>query len=262
MRTTQFKVLEEVKLNNPIFIEALPGVGHVGKLAIDHVIDELEATKFVEIYSPYFPPQVLVGEGGIVEDMKNELYYLKSAGGDERDFIFLVGNCQGLNPEGQYELCGSILDFVESLGAKEFYTLGGLATGQPLEGVEDRVLGAATDEERIEMLKEADIEIRSADGGIVGASGLFLGLGRLRGMKGACLMGKTPGYFIDAEAAEAILAKLAILVKLEVSTDELEERANEIREMINKAQEMEQEMINRAMGQQQAQTQDDLRYIG
>ena len=52
MRTTQFKVLEEVKLNNPIFIEALPGVGHVGKLAIDHVIDELDATKFVEIYSP------------------------------------------------------------------------------------------------------------------------------------------------------------------------------------------------------------------
>ena len=263
MRTTQFKVLEEVSLNNPIFIEALPGIGHVGKLAIDHVIDELDATKFVEIYSPYFPPQVLVGEGGVIEDMKNEMYYLKSAGADERDFIFLVGNCQGLSPEGQYELCGSVLDFVESLGAKELYTLGGLATGQPVEGTEGRVLGAATDEERIEMLKEADIEIRSADGGIVGASGLFLGLGRLRGMKGACLMGKTPGYFIDAEAAEAILQKLAILVKLEVSTEELEAKAEEIREMISQAQQMEQEMLQRAMGQPQAQQpQDDLRYIG
>lgn len=263
MRTTQFKVLEEVSLNNPIFIEALPGIGHVGKLAIDHVIDELDATKFVEIYSPYFPPQVLVGEGGIVEDMTNEMYYLKSAGADERDFIFLVGNCQALAPEGQYELCGSILDFVESKGAKEFYTLGGLATGQPVEGTEGRVLGAATDEERIEMLKEADVEIRSADGGIVGASGLFLGLGRLRGMKGACLMGKTPGYFIDAEAAEAILQKLAILVKLEVSTEELEAKAEEIREMISQAQQMEQEMLQRAMGQQAPQqVQDDLRYIG
>ena len=263
MRTTQFKVLEEVSLNNPIFIEALPGIGHVGKLAIDHVIDELDATKFVEIYSPYFPPQVLVGEGGVIEDMKNEMYYLKSAGADERDFIFLVGNCQGLSTEGQYELCGSVLDFVESKGAKELYTLGGLATGQPVEGTEGRVLGAATDEERIEMLKEADVEIRSADGGIVGASGLFLGLGRLRGMKGACLMGKTPGYFIDAEAAEAILQKLAILVKLEVSTEELEAKAEEIREMISQAQQMEQEMLQRAMGQQAPQqAQDDLRYIG
>ena len=77
-------------------------------------------------------------------------------------------------------------------------------------------------------------------------------------------MGKTPGYFIDAEAAEAILQKLAILVKLEVSTEELEAKAEEIREMISQAQQMEQEMLQRAMGQPQAQQQpqDDLRYIG
>lgn len=258
MKTTHFNVLEEVELNNPIFIEALPGIGHVGKLAIDHVIDELNATKFVEIYSPLFPPQVLVGEGGIVDDMINEMYYLKSDDEEGHDFIFLVGNCQALSPEGQYELCGSVLDFVESLGVRELYTLGGLATGQAVEG--DRVLGAATDEKSIEILKEADIEIRSADGGIVGASGLFLSLGRLRGMSGSCLMGKTPGYFIDAEAAEAILKKLAILLNIEVNTDKLEERAEEVREMISKAQQMEQEMMNKAMGQQQ--TKDDLRYIG
>jgi proteasome assembly chaperone (PAC2) family protein len=76
-------------------------------------------------------------------------------------------------------------------------------------------------------------------------------------------MGKTPGYFIDAEAAEAILQKLAILVKLEVSTEELEAKAEEIREMISQAQQMEQEMLQRAMGQQAPQqAQDDLRYIG
>ena len=65
MKNTQIKVLEEVSLDNPIFIEALPGIGHVGKLAADHLIDELNATKFAEIYSPYFPPQVFIGENGI-----------------------------------------------------------------------------------------------------------------------------------------------------------------------------------------------------
>jgi proteasome assembly chaperone (PAC2) family protein len=59
------------------------------------------------------------------------------------------------------------------------------------------------------------------------------------------------------------LQKLAILVKLEVSTEELEAKAEEIREMISQAQQMEQEMLQRAMGQQAPQqTQDDLRYIG
>ena len=51
MKTTEITVLEEVELNNPIFIEALPGLGHVGKLAADHMIDELGATKFAEVYS-------------------------------------------------------------------------------------------------------------------------------------------------------------------------------------------------------------------
>ncbi len=53
------------------------------------------------------------------------------------------------------------------------------------------------------------------------------------------------------------------LKKLEVSTEELEAKAEEIREMISQAQQMEQEMLQRAMGQPQAQQpQDDLRYIG
>jgi hypothetical protein len=76
MNTTEITVLEEIELDNPIFIEALPGLGHVGKLAADHMIDELGATKFAEIYSPTFPPQVLVKEEGIIDNMLNELYYL------------------------------------------------------------------------------------------------------------------------------------------------------------------------------------------
>lgn len=256
MKNTEINILEDVELNNPIFIEALPGIGHVGKLAADHIIDELGATKFAELYSYHFPPQVFVDEDGLIENMMNEFYYLKSLGEDKRDYIILVGNSQALSPEGQYDLSGFILDFIEDFGVKEMYTLGGLAIGHPIE--ESRVFGAATDLEIIETLRELDIEIRSADGGIVGASGLLLGLGKLKNIKGACLMGETPGYFIDAEAAEAILGKLANLLNIEINTDKLDERAEETRKMISKAQKMEQEMVNRTMGAGE----DDLRYIG
>ncbi|MEE0935009.1 MAG: PAC2 family protein, partial [Methanobrevibacter sp.] len=71
METTEITVLEDIEVNNPIFIEALPGLGHVGKLAADHMIDELGATKFAEIHSPTFPPQVIVKDEGIIENMKN-----------------------------------------------------------------------------------------------------------------------------------------------------------------------------------------------
>ena len=71
-------------------------------------------------------------------------------------------------------------------------------------------------------------------------------------------MGEPPGYFIDAEAAEAILHKLAHLLNFEINVDKLEERAEETRQMIAQAQQMEQDLINKA----NAGNADDLRYIG
>ena len=256
MNAAEINILEEVELENPIFIEALPGLGHVGKLAADHMIDELGATKFAEIYSPTFPPQVLIKEDGIIGNMLNELYYLKDVGEDKLDLIILVGNTQALSPEGQYLICKDILDFVKGYGISRIFTLGGMAIPQPVEN--PKVYGAATNEANIELLKEADIDIRSNDGGIVGASGLFLGLGVRQGLEGLCLMGETPGYVIAAESAAAILKKLSLLLNFEVNTDKLDERAEETRQMIAKAQQMEQDLINKA----NAGNADDLRYIG
>lgn len=257
MKETVINLLDEVELNEPIFIEALPGIGHVGKLVAEHIIHELGAIKFAELYSPSFPPQVFVGENGIIEPMRNEFYYLKSAGEDKKDYIILIGNTQGLSPEGQYDICGAIIDFVEKYGVKNIYTLGGLGTGQHVE--KTQVLGAATNEELATMLEGYDVKLRSADGGIIGASGLLLGLGMSRGINGVCLMGETPGYFIDADASKAVLIALTRILKLKVDVAKLEERAEETRKMISKAQQMEQEMAERM---HIAPGEEDLRYIG
>ena len=256
MNATEINVLEEIELENPIFIEALPGLGHVGKLAADHMIDELEATKFAEIYSPTFPPQVLVKDEGIIENMRNDLYYLRNVGENNLDLIILVGNTQALSPEGQYLLSKEILEFVSTFNIGKIFTLGGMVTSpQPVEN--PKVFGAATCEENVELLKDAEVEIRSNDGGIVGASGLFLGLGLRYGIHGTCLMGETPGYFIDAEAAEALLKKLSLLLNFEINTEKLDERAEETKQMIAQAQQMEQDLLNKSQGNP-----DDLRYIG
>jgi len=255
MDKTYINIIKEVELKEPVFIEALPGIGHVGKLVAEHIIHELEAEKFAELYSPSFPPQVFVNEDGTIEPMKNEFYALKLDNG--QNYVILVGNTQGLSPEGQYEVCGMILDFVEKYGAKQMYTLGGLGTGQPIE--KSKVFGAATTVELAEMLKEHNVNLRSADGGIIGASGLLLGMGMLRGMNGACLMGETPGYFIDAEASKAVLKVLLDILDMDVDVAKLEERAEETRKMISKAQQMEREMAERM---HIAPGEEDLRYIG
>ena len=41
-------IKKKPKLNNPILIEGLPGIGNVGKLAVEHLIDSINAKKFAE----------------------------------------------------------------------------------------------------------------------------------------------------------------------------------------------------------------------
>ena len=45
---TEIRVLEKPKLNAPVFIEGLPGIGYVGRNAAGYLIEELKAKKFAE----------------------------------------------------------------------------------------------------------------------------------------------------------------------------------------------------------------------
>ena len=54
-----------VKLKNPILIEGLPGIGNVGKIAVDFLIDQLKHKIMYTIYSTSFPHSVFVNDGNI-----------------------------------------------------------------------------------------------------------------------------------------------------------------------------------------------------
>lgn len=91
MKETIIVVHERPDIYDPVFIEGLPGIGLVGKLAAEHLIQELKAKKFAELYSPHFMHQVLIRKGSIVELMKNEFYYWKSPDDEHRDLIIVTG---------------------------------------------------------------------------------------------------------------------------------------------------------------------------
>ena len=122
-------ITKKPKLKNPILIEGLPGIGNVGKLAVEHLIDSTKATKFAELYSKDFPPQVFINTDGTVKLANNELYFWKAKKRNQRDLIFLTGDYQSLSSNGQYELVEKILDICEEFGCKEIYTLGGYGLG-------------------------------------------------------------------------------------------------------------------------------------
>jgi len=80
MKETLVRRIKDVTLKDPILVEGLPGVGHVGKLVADHMVEELKAEKIIEIYSPHFPPQVMVREDGTIKQVRNEIYAYQGKG--------------------------------------------------------------------------------------------------------------------------------------------------------------------------------------
>ena len=245
--------LETVPLDDPVLIEGLPGVGHVGKLAADHLVEEFDATPVRRLYSEHFPPQVSIDETGVASLTAAEFHAIPTAG---RDLVVVTGDHQAQSNHGHYRLTEAILDVGETLGVSEVYALGGVPTGELIE--EYDVLGAATDETTVDRLTEAGVEFRSDEpaGGIVGVSGLLLGLGGRRAFTAACLMGETSGYLVDPKSARAVLVVLESVLDFEVDFETLEDRAEEMEEVVGKIREME------AQQSAGSPSEDDLRYIG
>ncbi len=243
--------VETADLDDPVFVEGLPGVGHVGKLVAEHLVEELESQLVATVYTEHFPPQIGVDEEGIATLAHAELHAVWTEG---RDMLVLTGDHQAGNNVGHYHVTEAFLDVATEYEVEEIYALGGVPTGELIE--EYGVLGAVSDEELLEELEEAGVEFRSEEpaGGIVGVSGLLLGLGGRRGFDAACLMGETSGYLVDPKSARAVLEVLQDRLDFDVSFEALDDRAEEMEEVISRLQEMDQAG---SPG-----TDEDLRYIG
>ena len=99
-------------IHSPYLICGFPGSGYVGKIAVDHLIQELKAIHLADIYSTSFPPQVLIRMDGTAELMKNSIFYSKNS---DTNLLLLTGDSQPVDPDSEYVLAEEILDIAENL---------------------------------------------------------------------------------------------------------------------------------------------------
>jgi uncharacterized protein (TIGR00162 family) len=196
------EVFEKPRLNNPILIEGLPGIGFIANIATLHLIHELKAKRFAEIHCAAFQDLAVTTENGGTRSPVNELYHCRGSAG--RDFIIWYGNTQALTTFGQYELCGRVLDMAQDLGCKLLITLGGFRQEQARNP--PQLYCAATDRETLEPILE--LGAKPMVGQIFGIAGLLVGLGKVRGVKGFSLLVETLGTNPDVEGTRHALIAL------------------------------------------------------
>lgn len=194
MEKPYFREIFHPELDNPVFVQGLPGFGNVGRIAAHLLIKFCEAKLFAELYSPSFPDYVSISSKGIAHLPRYEFY---SAPMDKNNLIIMTGETQPSFDDvlAHYQVCDEIVDFIEKLGCHFIVTMGGV----PLTEEKTQVYIAATSSHLATEFMEKGSVIYSK-GRIVGGTGLTLALAKERGFDGVCLLGTTTGFKADRGA--------------------------------------------------------------
>jgi uncharacterized protein len=225
------EITEMPQLKNPSLICGFPGSGYVGKLAIDHMIDELKAVPFANMFSSSFPPQVLIQPDGTTDLMKNTFYYSKGA---TNDLVLLSGDAQPVTPESEYEMAEEIAKICEKLGVKTIYTLAAYITGAFSKT--PKVYGTSTIPKIVNEFQNYGVSVMNS-GSITGMNGLIIGVGKRKGITGICLLGETSGYVVDAKASKIVLETLVKMTNLKLDLTGITKKAQDTEHLVKTIEE-------------------------
>ncbi len=250
-------------LNNPIFIEGLPGIGNVGKVAVDFLIDELNAKKLYEISSHTFPHSVFVNEDNLVELPIVEVFYKKYSG--RRDLLLLGGDVQPIDEISSYEFSERILDLVQKFHGKELITLGGI--GLPDIPKKPKVYCTGNSRKIIERYRSDLVSnnLYGVVGPIVGVSGLLLGLASRRRMEAISFLAETYGHpmYLGIKGAKEILKILDKQLSLHLDINKLDKEIKNIEdELMKKTEQLSEVTKAIALKKLQKKAGKDMDYIG
>src|SRR3989339_1243836 len=90
---------ENPSFNRPILIAGLPGIGNVGKISVDFLVEELKAKKMYSFFSYKFPHTVFINNKHLIEMPKLEIYYKTFKDKKTPDLLILTGDIQPVDEE-------------------------------------------------------------------------------------------------------------------------------------------------------------------
>lgn len=266
MREDYWKIMQFgkiPKLDNPVFIEGLPGIGNVGKIAVDFLIDELRAKKLYEITSYTFPHSVFVNEDNLVELPIVEVFYRQAKG--KRDILLLGGDVQPIDEISSYEFSEKILDIVQKLNGRDIITLGGIGLADIPK--KPKVYCTGNTKKAIDKYKSGMVSgsLYGVVGPIVGVSGLLLGLATRRNMDAVSFLAETYGHpmYMGIKGAKEILKVLDSKLSLKLDIDKLDREIKDIEgEIMKKTEQLSEVTKQIALKKLQKKFGRDMDYIG
>jgi proteasome assembly chaperone (PAC2) family protein len=218
---------KELKIKTPILIEGMPGIGNVGKIAMDIIIEETKATLWKSFFSNDMPNSVFVNEDNLIDLPRIGLYHKRIK---NQDYLFLTGDIQPTSESSSYEFCSIITKIFAELKGRHVITLGGIGLAEIPENPKVYITGNNKQflEQTITQLNRKKLAIETKIYGVVGpilgVSGLLLGVTKKNGINAYSLLSETFGHpiYIGLKGAKSILAVLDKNYSLGISFKKLD----------------------------------------
>ena len=213
-----------------MILEAVPGVGNVGKILIDAVLEKHPSRTIGWILHPDFPPHATLSETGLIGPPRLDISKIVLPNGEE--LVTITGVMQPMTASGQFEVAEAVLDLADESGASRLLVLAGLAS----EPEQRSIFAVCSDKEVRKALEADDIEVSKDQpkAGMIGVAGMVLSLAPTKGVPAIGVIAETVGASADILAAERMSRWIeqAFDITLDLDLDTTKETAARLMERI------------------------------
>ena len=219
-------------------LEAVPGVGNVGKLVVDSLVEKHPSRTLAWILHPDFPPHSTLDSDSLLAPPRIRIDSVLLPDGST--VIVVGGNLQPMPAAGQHEISEAILELASESDTPQLLVLAGLAAG-----AEDKQIHVICADRDVRKQLEADdipVSREHPEAGMIGIAGLLISLSPLHSVSTIGLGAETMGASADVVAADRLAAwiEAAFDLPLELSLDSTEKTAARILGEMNAGGDLEE----------------------
>lgn len=250
--------LKNGKIKNATFVVGLPGIGNVGKIVTDFIIEQLNAKEIGKFYSD-IPPMVFPTRDS-VEFPSVKFYH---ANYKKSNFLFVAGDYQPREAKC-FEFCTKILDLFQQLKGKEIIVLGGASL--PEFTSNPSIYAIASKSSLIEKYRKVEPGLRTAHGNlgpIVGVAGVLLGLAKDKNVDATAFLTETTDKdYFNLQSLKIALSLINKLTGINADSKKFDLRIKNMDEEISAIQNFFQEDKGKGLSVKEEKYDFDVGYIG
>ncbi len=208
-----------IELDKPMLVEGLPGIGLVGKIATDHLVETLDMTYYAAVECTGLPRLAVYEEGerGVLPPVR--LY------ADEETNLLALQSDVPISAEAASEFAACVTGWLESEGVTPIFLSGLPAETEDVPTLSGVAVGDATT-----WLDDADIPTPEERGAISGPTGALLARASETGLTSVGLIVESHPQFPDPAAARRLIeGGIEPIADIDIGVETLVEQAEQIR---------------------------------